>query len=770
MGDRISFTGLSTGIDFQSIVDATILARQRRIDLVIASKAQETARLTTIQSFNGLLLGLLTSANALSNQDDFRLQSVTSSHELLVSASVTGNAALGTHTLTINRLAQVHQLASQGFSDADITSLGVGSVTIQVGSGATTTIDVDAGNNTLEGLRDAINNSDAEVTATIINDGSASNPYRLLLTGGKTGAANTINVGVNLTGGSAPDFVNNRMDAVEVNPNNGSAYTGVASALGAYTGNSNQTFIVEIMSGGAVGVATYRFSTDGGQTFNDNGGAGFLTSDIGSLLEDGVSIVFGDGGTLTAGDRFGIDVFVPTIQVAQDASITLGSASGGGAPITISSAGNTLTEIIPGVTLDLLGADPDSTVRISVENDTEAVQVAIEGFVQSYNAVIDFLNDQLRYNVVTEEGGLLLGDSLLVTVQNDLRRIATGVISGLPTDLNRLSAIGITSVPETGRLVIDSGELLDALQSNPQGVADLFATSSSTTNPDIVFVNSTQKTGMPGGGFAVDITQAATRGTLAGAALGFPLTLTGSNNQIRLIVDGVQSSVLTLPARTYATGDELAAEIQAQLSTDQALAGRGISVEFTGGRLVFTSSNYGSSSTVQLGEAPDSSAFAALGLTGATSIAGLDVAGTINGESASGSGQILTGDSGNATSDGLALLVTLTEAEVSGLDSEGVVTLVEGIGARVSDRLKALTDATDGRLANRTSRLTRQIDEYDAEIKKMEERLEDKRVSLLGDFARLEASLAVLNSQGDMLIQQLANLPRMDTFTRRNND
>ncbi|NQU06968.1 MAG: flagellar filament capping protein FliD, partial [Candidatus Abyssubacteria bacterium] len=762
---------ISTGIDFQAIVDATVLAEQRRIDLVVAKQAGETAKLTAIQGFNGLLLGLLTSAHALSGQDDFQVQTVTSSLESLVTASITGNAALGTHSLRISQLAQAHQLASQGFANIDTTSIGAGTVSIQVGSGATTVIDVDAGNNTLGGLRDAINNSEADVTATIINDGSALNPYRLLLIANDTGAANTIDITLNLAGGTAPDFANNNIDSVETGPANSTSYTGTASALGTYTGTQNQAFIVEIMNGGAVGAATFRFSTDGGQTFNDNGGAGFLTSEVGTLLEDGVSIAFSNSGTLTAGDRFNIDVFIPTVQVAQDAAITLGSDSGGGAPITITSESNTITEIIPGVTLNLLGADPSTTIRISVENDTEAVRVAIEGFVESYNAVIDFMNKQLRYDTMTEEGGLLLGDTLLVTVQNDLRQITTGVIAGLPMDMNRLTAIGIKSVPETGKLIIDSSKLQEALSSNPAGIADLFSTSSTSTNPDIMFLNSTAKTVLSSDGFTVDITAAATRGTLEGTAIGgFPLTLTTANNQIRLEVDGKESSVLTLPAKTYATGDELATEIQAQLNADSELAGRGITVEFTGGRLVFTSSSFGSSSSVKLGAEPENSAFAILGLIGAAVVAGQDVAGTINGESATGSGQILTGDAGNATTDGLALFVTLRPSEVNPAGPEAVVTLIDGIAARVSDRLKALTDSSVGRLANRTNTLTRQIDDLDADIQRMGELLEEKRHSLLDQFARLEASLALLNSQGDFLVQQLANLPRIDTFTRRSKD
>jgi flagellar hook-associated protein 2 len=771
MSSAITFSGISTGIDFQAIVDAVVEVEQRRIDLVETNKAEEQAKLALVQSFNGLLLGLLSSVNPLARSNNFQTQVASSNNESLVSASVTGNAAPGTHYITINRLAQEHRLASQGFADTDTTSIGVGTVAIRLGSGATTTIDIDAGNNTLSGLRDAINSSGADVTATIVNDGSASNPYRLLLTGADTGAANAIEVTVDLTGGVAPNFANANIDSVEADSGNSSSYTGSASALGTYTGSQNQTFLVEIMSSGTAGAATFRYSTDGGATFNDNDGAGFLTSAGGTLLEDGVSIAFSDSGTLTTGDRFGIDVFVPTIQAAQDAAISLGSTSGGGSPITIQSASNTIADVIPGVTLNLLGADPSTTVRIGVENDTEGIQTAVEGFVESYNAVISFLNEQLRYDPTTEQGGLLLGDSLLVSVQNDLRQTATDVIGGLPTDINRLAAIGITSVSETGKLVIDETKLQAALSSDLEGVANLFSTSSTSTNPDIAFLSMTEKTVVGSSGFDVNIAQAATRGTLDGAAIaGFPLTLTSANNQLRFEVDGKTSSVLTLPEKTYNSGDELAAEIQAQLNADTALAGRHVTVGFSGGRLVFTSSSYGSSSSVQLGETPENSAFAVLGLVGATASAGLDVAGTINGEAATGKGQMLTGNKGNATTEGLALLVKLTQAEVGSSGADAVVTVIEGLGTRLKDRLKFLTDSVDGRLATRTDTMTRQIDELQSDIDRMDELLEDKRVSLLEQYARLEASLALLNSQGDMLIQQLASLPRIDTIISGSED
>jgi len=771
MGDRITFSGITTGIDFQAIIDVYVDAEQRQIDLVTANQAEETAKLTTIRSFNGLLLGLLTSVNSLSRQDSFQTQTATSSHESILSPLVTGNTAPGTHFVIVDQLAQAQQLASQGFADTDTMSIGTGTVTIQVGSGATTTIDIDAGNNTLGGLRDAINNSDADVIASIINDGSASKPYRLLLTSTTTGAANTVDLNMSLSGGTAPDFVNKLIDGVEVAEGNSSSYTGAATASGTYTGAGNQTFLVEIMTDGAVGAATFRYSTDGGQAFNDNGGAGFLTATAGTLMEDGVSIAFTDSGTLAAGDVFSIDTFVPTIQVAQDAVVTVGSSAGGGAPISLRSETNTVEGVIPGVTLDLLEADPTQTVRVTVGNDTEAVRAGIEGFVEAYNGVIGFMNEQLRYDTLTEEAGMLIGDPLLINAQNSLRRITTSLIPGLSTDYNRLAAIGITSVMETGKLVIDDGKLNSALASDLQGVADLFSTSSTTTDPDITFINATTDTVIDGGTFKVDITQAATRGTLQGTAIaGFPLTLTTSDNQIQLVVDGVESSVLTLAAQTYNTGDELAAEIQALLNADSELSAKKVAVEFSGGGLLFTSSAYGSSSTVELGAVEENSAFDALGLTGNTATAGKDVAGTINGEAATGSGQILTGDSGNATTEGLALLVTLTQGEVSLLEAEAEVTIIEGIGARMKDQLSSLTDPIDGRVSSREDSLTRHIDELKSDIERMQDRLEEKRLDLINDFARLEAALSSMSTQGEYLISQLASLPLTNTLSRGSND
>lgn len=765
MGSRVSFAGLGSGIDFGSIVDAVIAQETQRLDLVRAREAQETTRLAQIRSFNTLLLQLRTQAGALADPGDFDVLQAVSSNPTAVAAELTGDAAFTTQSITVNALAQAAQVASQGIGAVD-ANIGTGTVELHVG-GTTTILDITTGNNTLAGLRDAINASDADVTASIINDGSSTNPYRLLLTSNQTGAANAIDVTVNLTGGlQTPNFTDRLIDAAEADAANNAAYTGIAQSAGTFTGTGNRRFLVEITQDGAVGAARFRFSTDGGVTFDDNGGAGYLTSTSNVNLAEGVQVSFTDSGTLTTGDRFYIDVFDPNVQRAQNASVTLGSAAGGGAPITVSSATNTISDLIPGVSLTL-NAVTTGPVQISVTQDTATVVDAVTSFVDSFNSVLQYLDDQLDFDPDTEDPSILIGDRLLVSTQNRLRRIVTGLVPGLDGTLNRLSALGITTNIETGRLQIDSATLNTAVSSNLDAVKSVFSTSFNTDNNGVNVVSVGANTRVDADGFSVDITQAARRGSFLGSALGaFPITIDNTNNELRLIVDGQESGVITLSTGTYNTAAELAAEVESRINGASSLGARTVDVTVEGGALRITSDSFGSLSEVRLGAAPTNSAFDVLGLTGGTAIEGLDVAGTIDGEAATGSGQTLTGDAGNRTTDGLVIRVTLDQSQLAD-GPEANVKVSEGIAKQLRDELTFLTDPVDGRVVRREQAISGVIDDLSEQIADQEERIAARRLSLETQFARLEAALAQITSQGDLLVSQLQNIPRIDTLTQR---
>ena len=139
---------------------------------------------------------------------------------------------------------------------------------------------------------------------------------------------------------------------------------------------------------------------------------------------------------------------------------------------------------------------------------------------------------------------------------------------------------------------------------------------------------------------------------------------------------------------------------------------------------------------------------------------GVDVQGTINGETADGFGRILTGVRDNDKTDGLALRVTATAEEVTGTSDFGTINLVYGVGRILDDTLSFITDSFDGTLKTREDAIDDTIDNMQDQIAAMERRVEQKRLNLVGKFASLEGTLATLQSQGDFLTSQLAGLSR----------
>ena len=131
--------------------------------------------------------------------------SMTSSDEETVSATASSATPGGSYSITVGSLAQAQTMTSSSFADTTATSLGTGTITIASGSRDPVTLTINSTNSTLSGVRDAINNSGAGVSATIINDGSSS-PYRLMITADDTGTANSFTVTSSLSGGQVPVF------------------------------------------------------------------------------------------------------------------------------------------------------------------------------------------------------------------------------------------------------------------------------------------------------------------------------------------------------------------------------------------------------------------------------------------------------------------------------------------------------------------------------------------------------------------------------------
>jgi len=762
--------GINSNLNTTEIIEAIIGAERGHVNLMEEQQAQRTNQMTVYNSVSAMLLGLKAKMSALSNPASFQQTKIDVSDTSYASAASSGEVVSGSYRIAINQLAKNHQIASQGFSD-EASDIGTGDFKISLGDNSVTTITLDSTNNTLEGLKDAINNSGAGISASIISDGTSSDPYRLLLTAKESGSSNQINVTSELTGGTAPDFSTSSFDVPETL--NWSANSTSSVSLGAttaYDGSTNKTYTFTVRGTGTQTIGSGDIEID----WTDGTNSGTVTVSSASTeiaLEgdgsNGLSLSF-SAGDLVGGNTFQVQAFSPLVQAAQDAVVSVGSSDGGGSPIVVTSSTNTVDNVVPGVTLNLKKVTDSEVpeILISTDLDTSAIRSQIEDVISQYNEVMTRIDSYLEYNEETEEAGAMLGDTALLSINSRLSSLSTITVDGLDSGMRMLADIGIRT-SSLGKLsVVDSGALQDALDNNLDDLLKLFTSWVDSDNPKVTYMSSTGATkASPDDGYEVNITQVATRGYLQGTAISdpsdAPITINDSNDTLKIKVNAMVSDEIVLEHKTYSSWNELVTEIQGKIDADEKIGDMGVEVSFsdTGntGVLKLESASYGSGSKVEIQAGIANSAFITLGLAQAKSIAGEDVAGTINGEEAKGSGQILSGVSGNATTEGLKLKVELEAADlVEGADAS--IVFSKGIASQFDDLLDTLTKSTEGVIARRVSAIQSQIDYTTSRIEDEEDRLAIRKEALFAQYIEMESLIGDYNATGQWLDTQLAQL------------
>ncbi|HHL39471.1 MAG TPA: hypothetical protein ENJ37_03090 [Deltaproteobacteria bacterium] len=359
-------SGLVSSIDYQALIDQLVSVKRQPIDQLQAQQDTYKSASSAYDTLQSRLQDLKSAADDLRTAVDFKLFKTSVSDSTILDATASTSASAGSYNIVVKALAKSHKIAADGVaSDTSIISSVAGTFKFKVGSGSEQSVSVDT-STTLTDLRDAINSLDAGVTATIVNDGSSTNPYRLILTSDSTGASNAITI------------TNNDTDLV--------------------------------------------FST--------------------------------------------------TLQPAQDANITVDS-------LDIYRSSNTISDVITGVTLDLNSSDSTKTVTLTVNRDEDEIKTKITAFLDKYNAVVSHIRANNRYDTDTKVAGPFYGDPIARSVWEDLRRIMTSEVSGLPSTMNRLIHVGAETDLE-GKMSLDSSTLSDALKTNFDDVVNLFVDGTST--------------------------------------------------------------------------------------------------------------------------------------------------------------------------------------------------------------------------------------------------------------------------------------------------
>jgi len=139
--------------------------------------------------------------------------------------------------------------------------------------------------------------------------------------------------------------------------------------------------------------------------------------------------------------------------------------------IPISSASNTVSNVINGVTLNLGSPSPSTPVTVNVNPDTTQVTSAINTLVNAYNTVITEINSQFNVAADGSGGGPLETDNSLREVQSQLLGALSYSISGNSGIVN-LAGIGV-NFNNDGTLSVDSGKLASTLSNNFSAVQNL---------------------------------------------------------------------------------------------------------------------------------------------------------------------------------------------------------------------------------------------------------------------------------------------------------
>jgi flagellar hook-associated protein 2 len=347
------------------------------------------------------------------------------------------------------------------------------------------------------------------------------------------------------------------------------------------------------------------------------------------------------------------------------------------------------------------------------------------------------------------QNGALLGDPVIQQIQGQIANVLNGVLPG--GAYTTLSQIGI-GFDSSGNMTLDTNAFTNAFNANPNSVAAVFGSYGVSNSTQLTYNSSTATT--KAGNYAVQITQPATQAMVAAPGTVSSLNLSSTTNTFTVSVDGVMSGQIKLNQANYSPNGALVAEIQSEINGDATLKAAGKSVvvayDATNNQITLTSNAYGSASSVSILNA-SSDLSTAIGFGTTSTSTGADVAGTIGGWHATGSGQTLTG-TGNAL--GLQVSVSGTSTGTVGNISYNV-----GFASQLDATLTQILSKTGGIQAE-TAGYNSQLTDLQNQQTELNQKMSDLQQNYLAEFNAMDATVASLQQTGTFLTQLLSALSK----------
>ncbi|HEX4595743.1 MAG TPA: flagellar filament capping protein FliD [Bryobacteraceae bacterium] len=514
------FTGVSTySSDFQSIIQRQVAIAKLPVQKLQNEQADNLNKKQALIALDPSVATLGSAIAALGALASSQGVSASSSDSTLVSVVNTGAPSPATYTISnvTSLAAPASETSNLSYSDPLATPVSnSGHVNLVVGA-STYNLDLTANNN-LAGLRDAINNAGAGVSASILT----------------AGTSNYLSVNANNPGATTLQLNDVPLDLVT------STGTGTETSNKTYADSTTVSVSVNNHVDLVAGSTTYHLDLTGNNNLtglmnaiNGAGAAGVSASITGSAGAYSLSLS-GSPGTLQLNDLPSQVDLISNTNQGSNASFTLNNT------INITRSTNTVNDLISGLSFTLL-AKTAGPVTLSLATDRNQLSTALQTFATNYNSVVDQLNQQVGL-----AAGPLAGDLLIQSISSDLQQVASYWNTGSGS-IHSLSDLGVT-FDTTGHLGFN--------QTTFDAVSD-------SQIPDAFKFLGSSKSGL--GALANNFTQLSDplTGMIRVQEDGYDTTDKELTSQISSLNDRASQVQASLTAKLQAA-DALVAELQAQ--------------------------------------------------------------------------------------------------------------------------------------------------------------------------------------------------------------
>jgi flagellar hook-associated protein 2 len=468
-----------SSIDTNAIVQQLMQVESQPL---LKLKQKEADYQAKISAYATLLSSVSSFKSAVAALKDSSLigMNATVSDTSYMTATASSSASAGTYTMKIGSLAAAQSLSSLRFGSqtmkvADLSVYATQKIKIQVGSGTAKEITIDSTNNTLSGIKDAINSASAGVTASIVKESSSfvidANNNTIIFNDGTADRTATIASGTYTSSelataiqtalNSAPGTTNTFAVEYDTTLSKFKITNSAGPSVNILWGSASTTAEQILGFDPATDAVAAGSSTTGDDTVDGTYKLTLTSNTTGAsntisltVDENNDGTYEGSGETDTAGLSSLASGNMTTTQAAADASITVNG-------LTVTRSSNTVTDVIPGVTMNLVKASGSTEFTLTVAQDSSTLTSKLNSFVSAYNQVMSTIKD-LRGNATTK--GILSGDATSLSLQNSLRTITTATYNN-----TNLVSLGLTH-DKNGVLSLNSSTLNSAISSNQSSV------------------------------------------------------------------------------------------------------------------------------------------------------------------------------------------------------------------------------------------------------------------------------------------------------------